>query len=146
MQHKEINNKSIKLYGNEKEDTFIGVAFNSQELDLENPFFENNGLEKVVTATKIIVDLENNQIFTEKRTHSLTPTGDKVNITTNPVFITTDDDTALFLSQAKDLIIPAIHKGILMDMGLIEDKRKKAPEEVQDFTEPTEEEAKDIIE
>lgn len=144
MQHKEINNKSIKLYGNEKEDTFIGVAFNSQELDLENPFFENNGLEKVVTATKIIVDLENNQIFTEKRTHSLTPTGDKVNITTNPIFITTDDDTALFLSQAKDLIIPAIHKGILMDMGLIEDKRKKAV--TQNLEEPTEEVAKDIIE
>lgn len=144
MQHKEINNKSIKLYGNEKEDTFIGVAFNSQELDLENPFFENNGLEKVVTATKIIVDLENNQIFTEKRTHSLTPTGDKVNITTNPVFITTDEDTALFLSQAKDLIIPAIHKGILMDMGLIEDKRKKSI--TQNLEEPTEEVAKDIIE
>lgn len=144
MQHKEINNKSIKLYGNEKEDAFIGVAFNSQELDLENPFFENNGLEKVVTATKIIVDLENNQIFTEKRTHSLTPTGDRVNITSNPVFITTDEDTALFLSQAKDLIIPAIHKGILMDMGLIEDKRKKAP--TQNLEEPTEEVVKDIIE
>ena len=144
MQHKEINNKSIKLYGNEKEDAFIGVAFNSQELDLENPFFENNGLEKVVTATKIIVDLENNQIFTEKRTHSLTPTGDKVDITINPVFVTSPEDTALFLNQAKSLLVPAVHKGILMDMGLVEDKRKKAV--TQNLEEPTEEEAKDIIE
>lgn len=138
MQQKEINNKSIKLYGNEKEDKFIGIGFNSQELDLENPFFKNNGLEKEVKATKIIFDLENNQILTEKKTHSLTPTGDKVDITINPVFVTSPEDTALFLSQAKSLLVPAVHKGILMDMGLVEDKRKETPE-------PTEV-TKDIIE
>lgn len=128
MKTKEINGKNLKFYGADVEDNFIGVGFNSQDLDLENPFFKNNGLEKEVKATKIIIDLENKQILTEKKTYSITPTGDKVDITTNPVFLTSAEDTDLFLSQANGLLIPAIQKGILMDMGLVEDKRKQENE------------------
>lgn len=129
MKTKEIKGKNLKFYGAEKEDSFIGIGFHSQELDSSNPFYKNNGLEKEVKATKIIIDLENNQILTEKKTYSITPTGDKVDITTNPVFITTKEDTALFLSQANALLIPAIHKGILMDMGLVGSKKVEEHQE-----------------
>lgn len=132
MQAKEIKGKNLKFYGAEKEDSFIGVGFHSQELDSSNPFYKNNGLEKKVIATKIIIDLENKQILTEKKTYSITPTGDKVDVTTNPVFITSEEDTDLFLSQANGLLIPAIHKGILIDIGLVESKKVEEHQEVED--------------
>ncbi|MGQ1944845.1 hypothetical protein ACT4RS_07375, partial [Ornithobacterium rhinotracheale] len=74
--------------------------------------------KKEVKATKIIIDLENAQILTEKITSSITPTGDKVEIRTNPVFITSKEDTALFMQQAQALLVPALLNGIVRDMEL----------------------------
>lgn len=112
-----INEKEIKLYEG-GEDGFVGVEYNSQDFDLQSPFYRNNGLKKEVKATKIIIDLENAQILTEKITSSITPTGDKVEIRTNPVFITSKEDTALFMQQAQALLVPALLNGIVRDMEL----------------------------
>ncbi|MGQ2108191.1 hypothetical protein ACT4R0_10550 [Ornithobacterium rhinotracheale] len=112
-----INEKEIKLYEG-GEDGFVGVEYNSQDFDLQNIFYRNNGLKKEVKATKIIIDLENAQILTEKITSSITPTGDKVEIRTNPVFITSKEDTALFMQQAQALLVPALLNGIVRDMEL----------------------------
>ncbi|MRI64684.1 hypothetical protein EDM00_11910, partial [Ornithobacterium rhinotracheale] len=80
-----INEKEIKLYEGEG-DNFIGVEYNSPDFEIDSPFYKNNGLKKEVRATKIIIDLENKQILTEKVTSSITPTGDKVDTKINPVF------------------------------------------------------------
>uniref|UniRef100_UPI0039A542A1 hypothetical protein n=1 Tax=Ornithobacterium rhinotracheale TaxID=28251 RepID=UPI0039A542A1 len=112
-----INDKELKLYEG-GEDGFVGVEYNSQDFDLQSPFYRNNGLKKEVKATKIIIDLENSQILTEKITSSITPTGDKVEIRTNPVFITSKEDTALFMQQAQALLVPALLNGIVRDMEL----------------------------
>ncbi|MCK0199094.1 hypothetical protein [Ornithobacterium rhinotracheale] len=112
-----INDKELKLYEG-GEDGFIGVEYNSQDFDLQNIFYKNNGLKKEVKATKIIFDLENNQILTEKITTSITPTGEKVDTKINPVFITSEEDTKLFMQQAKTLLVPALLNGIVRDMEL----------------------------
>ncbi|MRJ09463.1 hypothetical protein EDL99_11460 [Ornithobacterium rhinotracheale] len=112
-----INDKELKLYEG-GEDGFVGVEYNSQDFDLQNIFYKNNGLKKEVRATKIIIDLENNQILTEKITSSITPTGDKVDTKINPVFITSEEDTKLFMQQAKTLLVPALLNGIVRDMEL----------------------------
>ncbi|MGQ3647277.1 hypothetical protein ACT8PC_10690 [Ornithobacterium rhinotracheale] len=112
-----INDKELKLYEG-GEDGFVGVEYNSQDFDLQSPFYRNNGLKKEVKATKIIIDLENAQILTEKITSSITPTGDKVEIRTNPVFITSKEDTALFMQQAQAMLVPALLNGIVRDMEL----------------------------
>ncbi|MRJ09459.1 hypothetical protein EDL99_11440 [Ornithobacterium rhinotracheale] len=112
-----INDKEIRLLEG-GEDGFVGVEYNSQDFDLQSPFYRNNGLKKEVKATKIIIDLENSQILTEKITSSITPTGDKVEIRTNPVFITSKEDTALFMQQAQALLVPALLNGIVRDMEL----------------------------
>ncbi|MRI64695.1 hypothetical protein EDM00_11965, partial [Ornithobacterium rhinotracheale] len=74
--------------------------------------------KKEVRATKIIIDLENKQILTEKVTSSITPTGDKVDTKINPVFITSEEDTQIFMEQAKALLVPALLNGIVRDMGV----------------------------
>ncbi|MRI63666.1 hypothetical protein EDM00_06635 [Ornithobacterium rhinotracheale] len=112
-----INDKELKLYEG-GEDGFVGVEYNSQDFDLQDIFYRNNGLKKEVRATKIIFDLENNQILTEKITTSITPTGDKVDTKINPVFITSEEDTKLFMQQAKTLLVPALLNGIVRDMEL----------------------------
>ncbi|MCK0202702.1 hypothetical protein MWN41_06670 [Ornithobacterium rhinotracheale] len=112
-----INDKELKLYEG-GDDGFIGVEYNSQDFDLQNIFYRNNGLKKEVKATKIIIDLENSQILTEKITSSITPTGDKVDTKINPVFITSEEDTQIFMEQAKALLVPALLNGIVRDMGV----------------------------
>ncbi|MGV4479376.1 hypothetical protein ACQ1PV_09345, partial [Ornithobacterium rhinotracheale] len=42
----------------------------------------------------------------------------KVEIRTNPVFITSKEDTALFMQQAQALLVPALLNGIVRDMEL----------------------------
>ncbi|MRJ09748.1 hypothetical protein EDL98_01400 [Ornithobacterium rhinotracheale] len=112
-----INEKEIKLYEGEG-DNFIGVEYNSPDFEIDSPFYKNNGLKKEVRATKIIIDLENKQILTEKVTSSITPTGDKVDTKINPVFITSEEDTQIFMEQAKALLVPALLNGIVRDMGV----------------------------
>lgn len=112
-----INDKEIRLLEG-GEDGFVGVEYNSQDFDLQSPFYRNNGLKKEVKATKIIIDLENKQILTEKVTSSITPTGDKVDTKINPVFITSEEDTQIFMEQAKAFLVPALLNGIVRDMGV----------------------------
>lgn len=112
-----INEKEIKLYEG-GEDGFVGVEYNSQDFDLQSLFYRNNGLKKEVRATKIIIDLENKQILTEKVTISITPTGDKVDTKINPVFITSEEDTQIFMEKAKAFLVPALLNGIVRDMGV----------------------------
>lgn len=112
-----INDKELKLYEG-GEDGFVGVEYNSQDFDLQSPFYRNNGLKKEVKATKIIIDLENSQILTEKITSSIAPTGDKVDTKINPVFITSEEDTQIFMEKAKAFLVPALLNGIVRDMGI----------------------------
>ncbi|MCK0201363.1 hypothetical protein [Ornithobacterium rhinotracheale] len=113
----EINGKEIKLYEG-GEDGFIGAEYNSADFGLENPFFKNNGLKKRVKVKRIIIDVENAVITTEKETCSVTPTGEEIDIRENPDFITSHEDTQIFLEQAKTFLIPALLNGVVRDMGI----------------------------
>ncbi|MCK0199116.1 hypothetical protein [Ornithobacterium rhinotracheale] len=112
-----IENKELKLYEGGA-DGFIGVRYDSKELDIENPFFKNNGLEKEIKITKITIDLENEEILTEKIISSITPTGDNVDVRVLPVFKTSKEDTKKFMQQAFPLLVPAGLNGVTRQMGV----------------------------